>query len=135
MLSACRRILKPGGRLAFFTIQPTPGLTGRDRPRANAAGPSSSAVRTSYSSLLRTAGFKAITAIDSTTAYRATQRRWIDAEARHEESLRASMGDAMHSDRLQSRGRTLAGLDEGLLARFLYTAQRPVAPSNTTATN
>ena len=135
MLSACRRILKPGGRLAFFTIQPTPGLTGRDRRRANAAGPGSVAVRTSYQSLLRTAGFEKITAIDSTADYRATQQHWIDAGARHEESLRASMGDEMYSDRLNSRERTLAGVDEGLLARFFYTAQRPVVPSKMTATN
>ena len=85
--------------------------------------------------MLRTAGFEKITAIDSTADYRATQQRWIDAGARHEESLRASMGDEMYSDRLNSRERTLAGVDEGLLARFFYTAQRPVVPSKMTATN
>ena len=121
--------------MAFFTIQPTPGLTGRDRRRANAAGPGSGAVRTSYQSLLRTAGFEKITAIDATADYRATQQRWIDAGTRHEEPLRVSMGDEMYSDRLSSRRRTLAGLDEGLLARFLYTAQRPATQSTMTATN
>jgi hypothetical protein len=126
VLSACRRILKPGGRLAFFTIQPTPGLTGNDRRRANAAGPGSGAVRTSYQSMMRSAGFENISATDVTAEYRATQQRWIDTGVRHETSLRTSMGDEMYDDRLDSRRRTLAGLDEGLLARFLYTARRPI---------
>lgn len=111
--------------MAFFTIQPKPGLTGNDRRRANAAGPGNAALRTSYQSMMRSAGFENISATDATAEYRATQQRWIDAGTRHEKSLRSSMGDEMYNDRFESRRRSLAGVDDGLLARFLYTAQRP----------
>ena len=39
MLRACRRILRPGGRTAFFTIHPATGLTATQRRRASRDGP------------------------------------------------------------------------------------------------
>ncbi len=124
MLRACRRILHPGGRLAFLTIQPTPGLDPARRRRANGVGPPAVAVPTSYESLLGTAGFAAITASDVTTEYEATQRRWIDATDRHEPAIRAATGDDAFDERLATRHRTLRAIRDGLLSRYLYTAVR-----------
>lgn len=72
---------------------------------------------------MRSAGFVDIVAADWTNEYRATQRRWIGAAARHEQPLRASMGDELFDERVTYRRRTLAALDEGLLARYLYSAR------------
>ena len=125
MLRACRRVLRPGGRTAFHTIQPTPGLTPYRRSKAHAAGPVAVAVPTSYESLLRTAGFVDVTATDLTAEYRATQQRWIDATHRREGDLRRAMGDELFDERATNRSQTLAAIDDGLLSRFLYTATRP----------
>lgn len=118
-------MLKRGGRIAFFTIQPRPGLDPRRRRKANRVGPAGVAVPTSYESLLRSAGFRGIDAVDVTSEYHACQRRWIDAMARHEGPLRDSMGDEMYDQRVRDRGATLLAIDEGLLSRFVYSATRP----------
>ncbi len=125
MLSACRRILKPGGRTAFLTIEAAPGLSKADRRRANAAGPPGVAMPTSYVSILQSLRFEAITATDLTTEYRTTQRHWIDASLRHQDGLQAAMGDQAFEDRVTNRQVTLDAAEEGLLRRVLYTARRP----------
>ncbi len=79
---------------------------------------------TSYVSLLRSAGFGEIEAVDVTAEYRATQARWIDAMADHEADLRQSMGDEPYDERAGRRRETLDAIDAGLLARFCYTATR-----------
>jgi hypothetical protein len=125
VLRASGSVLKPGGSIAFFTIQPRPDLDQRRRRRANRAGPPAVAVPTSYESLLKSAGFGEIESEDVTREYRTTQRRWIDAMSRYEVSLRAEMGDEMFDERAQKRAETLAAIDAGLLSRFIYVATRP----------
>ncbi len=124
VLRACRRVLRPGGRLVFQTIQPTPGLPPRLRRKANRVGPPAAAVPTSYQSLLRTAGFRDVEAHDQTQEYGATQRRWIDATIRYEHGLRAALGDEAYEERSETRRVTLEAIDAGILARFRYVARR-----------
>jgi len=87
-------------------------------------GPPAVALRTSYPSLLRSAGFTDVDVVDLTDEYRATQRRWLDATERHGEALRAALGDDTVDDGLLRRRRTLDAIDEGLLARTQYVATR-----------
>ena len=124
MLRACRRALRPGGRLAFLTIQPTPGLDDAKRRRAHEVGPPGVAVATSYPSLLRSAGFGEIVATDLTAQYRSTQRAWIDASERYAAAMREAMGSDAFDDRVAGRHRTLRAIDDGILSRFRYTAVR-----------
>lgn len=125
MLRECRRVLRSGGRLAFHTIQPGAGLTKAQRRRAHAAGPIAVAVPTSYSSLLRTAGFTEIEAVDITADYRATLHRWISATERREPEVRLAMGDEAFDERMSYRRDAANAIDEGLLKRFQYTGTRP----------
>lgn len=124
MLRACRQALRPGGRLGFLTIQPTPGLEPSQRRKAHRVGPAAVALRADYESLLRTARFSDIVATDITAAYEATQRGWIDATARHAAGLRRAVGDDLFDERARNRQQTLAAIREGLLSRFMYTAIR-----------
>lgn len=122
MLRVCRRVLRPGGRLAFLTILPTPGLTSTARRRANLLGPVAVALRTSYPDLLKSAGFVDIGDDDLTESYRATLVRWIAATDRREAEIRAATGDELYDERAQNRERTLEAIDAGLLQRRLYSA-------------
>ena len=124
MLRASRRVLRPGGRLAFHTIELPPGLTRAKRRRAILIGPPAVTVRTTYLGLLRSAGFIEIDAVDLTAEYLATQRRWLAATLRHEEGLRVALGDDASGERLEQRRRTAHAIEEGLLLRTLYTATR-----------
>ena len=72
VLRACRRLLRPGGRIGFYTIVESPGLSPAARRRARAAGPRAVAIRSVHQRLLRAAGFKDITEIDVTPAFAAT---------------------------------------------------------------
>lgn len=125
MLSACRRALRPAGRIVFSTIEPSPGLTDNDRRRAHRAGPPATAVRTSYECLLHSAGFNSVQSIDVTNEYHATQRRWLEATESREGPIRAVIGDDIYRERVAKRRATLRALDAGLLSRFLYFAATP----------
>jgi hypothetical protein len=124
VLRACRRVLRPGGRLAFHTIEPPPGLSAPKRRRAISIGPPAVTVRTTYPGLLRSAGFNEIYAGDLTAEYLATQRRWLAATLRHEDGLRCALGDDVVRDGIERRRRTVDAIEEGLLLRTLYTATR-----------
>ncbi len=124
MLRACAQALKPGGRIAFLAIQPTPGLDDRQRRVANQLGPQEVTLRTSYQSLLRTAGFGDISAKNVTEEYRSTLRRWIDATERREILIRKLVGEDMYEQRAANREQDLQAVDDGLLSRFQYTATR-----------
>lgn len=124
MLSASHRVLRVGGRTAFHTIEPAAGLTGAARRRARSVGPPAVAVRTTYQSLLRSAGFTEIDAVDLTAEYHATQLRFVDATRRHERALRDSLGDESVDDGIRRRRHTIAAIEQGLLVRTMYTATR-----------
>ncbi len=110
--------------MVFHTIQPVPGLPPLRRRHAHRHGPPGVALRTSYQSMLRTAGFVDVEARDDTDEYHATQRRWLDASQRHEAALRTAMGDDAYDERLATRHATLRAITDGLLARFRYSATR-----------
>lgn len=124
MLRACRRILRPGGRLAFLTIEPGLRLSGRDLREAHRRGPPAVAVPTSYRSLLRTAGFSEVVAVSVTDDYRRTQQRWIAATDRHEPEIRLLIGDEEYDERQRTRAETVKAIDGGLLRRTRYSAVR-----------
>ena len=124
MLRASRRVLRPGGRLAFHTIELPPGLSASKRRRAISIGPPAVTVRTTYSGLLRSAGFVDVDAVDLTAEYLATQRRWLAATLRHEAGLRAALGDDVVREGMERRRRTIDAIEAGLLLRTLYTATR-----------
>ncbi len=108
----------------FYTIQPGRGLSPADRRRAHRLGPPVVAVRTSYRSLLGSAGFVEIEASDETEEYRAAQVRWIAADDRYESAIRAEMGDEAYDERRRNRIAALQAIDDGLLVRYRYSATR-----------
>ena len=124
MLRASHRALRPGGRTAFHVIELPSGLDDRQRRRAVSIGPPAVAVRTSHESLLRSAGFVDVGAVDATAEYLDTQHRWLAATLRHEDEMRATLGDDTVDDGLERRRRTIDAIAEGLLVRTLYSARR-----------
>jgi cyclopropane fatty-acyl-phospholipid synthase-like methyltransferase len=122
VLRACRRLLRPGGRLAFFTIHVAQGLSRAEHRRAVDAAPASAA-GPDIGDLLRRARFDDVVETDLTSAYAQTARDWLAARLRHRDDLRPA-DPATYDDRV-SRGRgVIPVIEAGLLRRSLFVARK-----------
>lgn len=117
-------MLRPGGRLAFFTISVADGLSAADRRRATAAGPPSPD-DARVSETLRRVGFSDVRDVDVTAEYLATTRAWLAARTRHRASVRPVDPEVFDSRVAQGLA-AAAAIEDGLLRRTLHTAR--VAP-------
>lgn len=81
--------------------------------------------RSSYPSLLASAGFGAIEVDDRTAEYRSTQEAWIAAFDRHATGLREAFGERELDERRRARTSALAAIDAGVLRRRRYLAEGP----------
>ncbi len=126
MLRACRRLLRPGGGTAFYTIFIPPGLSESAYRRALKLGPARAASRKrEHEELLRSAGFVRISETDLTSEFLLITRQRLEARERHSADLRQSLGDSEFEE-YQSDGRAqLEAIEAGLLRRSLFVAQRP----------
>jgi hypothetical protein len=106
-------------------IEPVAGLDDRQRRRAARVGPPGVSVRTSYTSLLQSAGFANIETADLTVEFRQTQQAWIDAFAKREHELIELLGADVYAERRRNRTKVIAAIDDRILRRTLYVADRP----------
>lgn len=125
MLRACRRVLRPGGRLAFFVIWTAPGSHGVTREELRGAGPEFVEAPRGYGELLADAGFDRIRERDVTAEYRRTATTWLEEADRLEGDLRAVMGDEPYEEKQAERRTNLEAIDSGILGRALLTARAP----------
>lgn len=125
MLRACHRVLRPGGRLAFFTITASPGLSADARRRALIAGPPEIGERRDHRTMLASSGFDEISETDVTADFLDIARRWLVARERRAEDLKRALGeDEFVRGQTESRA-TIAAIDQGLLRRSLFVSRRP----------
>ena len=122
MLRAVRRVLKPGGMLAFYVITTPPGLSTEQRDRAATLGPERVMSKSPYRTLLERAGFETKLVEDVTDAYRDTIEALAASWADEERELRSFLGDAEFEDVQNGLRDSRRGIDEGLLRRLLITA-------------
>jgi len=120
VLRACRRLLRPGGRIAYFTIFTTPGLSKRDHRRAVRLGPRAVASRREQAELLEAAGLVEVVATDVTTDFLETARRWVNYASKFEGDLRSTLGDTLFDEQQTARRAMIAAIEEGLLSRALF---------------
>ena len=125
VLRACHRVLKPEGRIAYYTICVAPDLDAADYRRMMKFWPSASVGRRSPSEMLRSAGFIDVEETDVTKQYRVTSRRWVEGRRRHFDGLKQAMGEATLKDKIEEGEAILGSIKDGLLRRALLTARRP----------
>jgi hypothetical protein len=124
VLRACRRLLRPGGRIAYFTIFTTPGLSKAEHRRAVRLGPRAVASERNQTDLLEAAGFVSIDVTDVTPDFLDTARRWLTHASELEGELRSALGNALFDEQQESRLDIITAVEQGLLARALFVAAR-----------
>ena len=126
MLRACNRLLRPAGRVAFYTIFVPSGLSQAEYRRAARAGPAAVTSRgREQADLLRSAGFNAVREIDVTEAFLRTTRAWCEARARYAGQLSEAEGEASFRERQRDYRLQARAIESGLLRRALFLAERP----------
>jgi cyclopropane fatty-acyl-phospholipid synthase-like methyltransferase len=124
-LRATFQALRHGGRTAFTTIFPVPGLTAAAGRRAIEAGPPNCGLRTSYPSLLRSAGFVEIDERDLTADYLATAARKLEVAEHFARDMIEMLGRRQYDEMQAERRLAIAAIEGGLLRRSLFVARRP----------
>jgi hypothetical protein len=117
-------VLRPGGRLAFYTIAVAPGLPADDHRRAVRCGPPAVGTRSDYLSLLRSAGFVELDEVDVTADYLETARGWLRHGQEFEAGLAALDTPGAFADKLARRREAIAMIEAGHLRRSLFLATR-----------
>jgi len=125
VLRASRRLLRPGGRTAFFTIHPTPGLSLRLRRRAHRDGPVAVASHLSGRELLERAGFVDVEETDCTAEFVTVAQAWVDQCEDQRDALAELLGADEFDERQTERRIQLQAVRDGLLRRSLLVATRP----------
>jgi hypothetical protein len=125
VLRACRRILVPTGRSAFFTIFISPDLSRRDHRRAVRLGPRAVRSNRGQPELVAAAGFVQVEEVDFTEQFLETARRWLRFSLELEPALRASLGDDAFDEQFAARTDMVAAIEQGLLKRSLLVATAP----------
>jgi hypothetical protein len=124
VLRACRKLLRPGGRTAFLTIEVAGGLDKKEHRRAVRIGPRAISSTKEAGELLTSAGFTDVRARDVTEEFERTARAWHDEYARNENALRQVLGAEL-DDLCKNRSDMIGGLEEGLLKRTLVWGSAP----------
>ncbi|MHA6784317.1 hypothetical protein ACVGOW_25475 [Pseudonocardia saturnea] len=125
MLRASHRVLRPGGRIAYYTIHIPPGLSDRERRRGARAGPPAVASSSAYPRLLRSARFVEMVEVDVTAAYLDTARAWLRHGHRSAEQLATLAPPGEFVESLARRRIALAAIESGLLRGSLFLGARP----------
>jgi hypothetical protein len=125
VLRACRKVLRPGGRIAYFTIFITPGVTKRQHRKAVRLGPRAVGAKMDQRELLAASGFVQISVKDVTGEFLQTARAWYQNARELEPDLRATIGDELFDEQQGDRQSLIAGVEEGLLSRALVIASKP----------
>jgi hypothetical protein len=125
VLRALKRLLRPGGRIAFTTIFVTPGLAPAAHRRACRSGPRAVASRSRQARLLASAGYVDVNELDVTAEFATTARAWLAGWEANADQLASLEGPGAFAERQRERRTQLAAIDDGLLRRALFSATRP----------
>lgn len=117
VLAACRRAIRPGGRMVFTVITVARGLSPERYRRAVASGPEFVESDSDYRSLLAATGWRVVGSVDMTAALAASYRRQLEADQANKDELVTLIGADAFAERIDMWRVKLDAVDDGLLRR------------------
>jgi 27-O-demethylrifamycin SV methyltransferase len=124
-LSECRRVLRPGGRLAIVDeVERGEGLSAEEREARSFFGPAVYDTEASHRARFQAAGLVPVAVEDWTPQFVALNDRWIAARARHREALLAEGGEAAYEAGRRYFTTNRDAARDGRLARLLIVGER-----------
>lgn len=120
VLAACRRIVRPNGRMAFTVISVAPGLSAKQHRRAVENGPEFIESDDDYTSMLEQTGWKIVAYQDLSASYAASCSRQLEADEAHSDDLANLIGSNEYLERVAGWRAKLAAIDDGLIRRELF---------------
>jgi ubiquinone/menaquinone biosynthesis C-methylase UbiE len=121
LVRECARVLRPGGRMAFFSIHPAAGLTPSERRRASRDGPIHVALSRPHRELLARAGFLNTAEYDVSEEFATVSQDWIDQWDAHRADMEALWGRDAYVERQRERRAQLRSTQLGILRRSLVS--------------
>ena len=122
VLKACRRVVRPGGKMVFSVILVSPELSAADYEQAVAGGPAFVETAVSYPTMLRRAGWEITHHVDLTPAFLLSVGRMLQLEEARAEEIEQVMGETRAAEQFARRRASLHALERGLLRRELFCA-------------
>lgn len=117
------RVLKPGGRMAFYVIHTADGLSEDELTRAQDSGPDFATPPAPYRKFLESTGFVNVEVEDVTHHYHSTIQQLLLHADDLEAGLRKALGDDAFEERRTNRTSSLRAVEQGLLARSLVVGE------------
>jgi ubiquinone/menaquinone biosynthesis C-methylase UbiE len=122
VLNACRRAIRPEGRMVFSVISVAPGLSGAAYQSALANGPPYIETDVPYAAMLEQADWRVADCFDITRDFVETVRRVVDAQEAHAKELIELLGREETAARMTRMKDRLAAREAGVHIRELYVA-------------
>lgn len=123
-LAECRRVIRPGGRMAFSVIYIPPGLSPQDHARALAAAPEFVESEMDYPRLIAITGWTMLERHDLTGAFLHSCQQTMSIEKERRAELLLLIGSADFEARQTRMRSRLPILKRGHLCRELFVVQR-----------
>lgn len=120
-----RRALRPGGRIAFFTIEFPRALAPAGRDALREVTPRATWARSPYDRMLAAAGYVDIGERDVSAEYAATASAWVRETLPHLREIGEIDGHEATAERVASWKAAAEAVTRGELSRTLYWARRP----------
>ena len=121
-------MLRPGGRIAYYTIHVTPGLSPRAYRNAVRLGPTEVGSSRDASTMLAAAGFVDVAQVAVTKAFLKICRAIRSARSRHADRLRVEEGEVAFEEEQDKKRRFIEGIEGRLLRRSLFLGSKPKRP-------